>query len=120
MRRSRRNWTLGRPGAGPRRLAAAAAFLERSVALTVNPARRTERTLAAAQTSLQAGAFGKARELLATAEAGPLDEFASARVDLLRGQIAFASGLGSALRRCCSRRPSGLSRSTSTWRARRT
>ena len=29
------------------------------------------------------------------AEAGPLDELASARVDLLRGQIAFASGLGS-------------------------
>jgi DNA-binding CsgD family transcriptional regulator len=76
-------------------LPAAAAFLERSVALTVNPARRTERTLAAAQTSLQAGAFSKARELLATAEAGPLDEFASARLDLLRGQIAFASGLGS-------------------------
>jgi DNA-binding NarL/FixJ family response regulator len=76
-------------------LAAAAAFLERAVALTVNPARRTERTLAAAQTSLQAGAFSKARELLAMAEAGPLDEFASARVDLLRGQIAFASGLGS-------------------------
>ena len=76
-------------------LAAAAAFLERAVALTVNPARRTERTLAAAQTSLQAGAFSKARELLAMAEAGPLDEFASARLDLLRGQIAFASGLGS-------------------------
>ena len=76
-------------------LAAAAAFLERSVVLTVDPARRTERTLAAAQTSLQAGAFGKAREQLVTAEAGPLDEFASARVDLLRGQIAFASGLGS-------------------------
>ena len=33
--------------------------------------------------------------LLGTAEAGPLDDFASARVDLLRGQIAFASGLGS-------------------------
>ena len=29
------------------------------------------------------------------AEAWPLDEFASARVDLLRGQVAFASGLGS-------------------------
>jgi hypothetical protein len=29
------------------------------------------------------------------AQAGPLDELASARVDLLRGQIAFASGLGS-------------------------
>ena len=29
------------------------------------------------------------------AQAGPQDELASARVDLLRGQIAFASGLGS-------------------------
>ena len=76
-------------------LAAAAAFLERSVLLTADPARRAERTLAAAQANMQAGAFGKALELLATAEAGPLDEFASARVDLLRGQIAFASGLGS-------------------------
>ena len=63
--------------------------------LTVDPARRAERTLAAAQANLQAGAFDKALDLLATAEAGPLDEFASARVDLLRGQIAFASGLGS-------------------------
>jgi len=76
-------------------LAAAAAFLERAVALTADPARHAERALAAAQASLQAGAFGKALELLATAEAGPLDEFASARVDLLRGQIAFASSLGS-------------------------
>jgi DNA-binding CsgD family transcriptional regulator len=76
-------------------LAAAAAFLERSVALTADPARHAERILAAAQASMQAGAFGKALELLATAEAGRLDEFASARVDLLRGQIAFASSLGS-------------------------
>ncbi len=51
--------------------------------------------MAAAQASLQAGAFGDALELLVTAEAGPLDEFQKARVDLLRGQIAFASGLGS-------------------------
>jgi len=76
-------------------LAAAAAFLERSVALTVDPPRRTERMLAATQASLQAGALDKARELLAIAEAGPLDELAGARADLLRGQIAFASGLGS-------------------------
>jgi DNA-binding CsgD family transcriptional regulator len=76
-------------------LAAAAAFLERALALTVDPARRGERTLAAAQANLRAGAFGKALELLATAEARPLDEFASARVDLLRGQIAFAAGPGS-------------------------
>jgi DNA-binding CsgD family transcriptional regulator/tetratricopeptide (TPR) repeat protein len=76
-------------------LAAAAAFLERSVSLTVDPARRAERSLAAAQAYLQAGAFGNALDLLAAAEAGPLDELASARVDLLRGHAAFASGRGS-------------------------
>ena len=76
-------------------LAAAAAFLERSVSLTADPTRRTERSLAAAQAYLQAGAFGNALDLLAAAEAGPLDEFASARVDLLRGHAAFASGRGS-------------------------
>jgi len=43
----------------------------------------------------QAGAFGEALELLATAEARPLDELASTRVDLLRGNVAFASGSGS-------------------------
>ena len=75
-------------------LAAAAAFLERSAVLTADPARYAERALAAALANLQAGAFDKALELLVTAQAGPLDEFASARVDLLRGQIAFASGLG--------------------------
>jgi hypothetical protein len=75
-------------------LAAAAAFLERSVLLTADPAQHAERVLAAAQTSLQAGAFGKAQDLLATAEAGPLDELQSARVDLLRAQITFASGPG--------------------------
>jgi DNA-binding CsgD family transcriptional regulator len=76
-------------------LAAAAAFLERAVALTVDPASRAGRTLAAAQASLQAGAFGKALELVAAAEAGPLDESQGARADWLRGQIAFASGPGS-------------------------
>jgi DNA-binding CsgD family transcriptional regulator len=76
-------------------LAAAAAFLERSVLLTLDPARRAERTLAAAQANLQAGSFGTALELLATAEAGPLDELQSARIDLLRGEIVFASGVGS-------------------------
>ena len=76
-------------------LAAVAAFLERSVALTADPARHAERILAAATASVQAGAFGKALELLATAEAGPLSEVQSARVDLLRGLIAFATSLGS-------------------------
>jgi DNA-binding CsgD family transcriptional regulator len=76
-------------------LAAATAFLERAALLTPDPARRAGRTLAATQASLQAGAFGKALELLATAEAGPLDELQGARADWLRGQIAFASGPGS-------------------------
>jgi AAA ATPase domain len=76
-------------------LAAAAAFLERSAALTLDPARRAERALAAAQAKYQAGAFDAALGLLATAEAGPLDEFQSAQVDLLRGQIVYASGRGS-------------------------
>ena len=79
-------------------LAAAAAFGERSVLLTADPARHAERVLTAAQVNMQAGAFGKAHELLAEAEAqgpGQLDELASARVALLRGQITFASGLGS-------------------------
>ena len=76
-------------------LAAAAAFLERSALLTVDPARRTERMLAAAQANLQAGALDRVLELLGTAEAGSLDEFASARGDLLRGQVAYAQNRGS-------------------------
>jgi DNA-binding CsgD family transcriptional regulator/tetratricopeptide (TPR) repeat protein len=76
-------------------LAAAAAFLGRSVLLTADPARHAGHTLAAARASLQAGAFGKALELLAEAEAGPLDELASARADLLRGQVTFATSRGS-------------------------
>ena len=43
-------------------LAAAAAFLERAVALTEDPARRADRALAAAQANFQAGAFDVALE----------------------------------------------------------
>ena len=74
-------------------LAAAAAFLQRAVALTQDRARRADRALAAAQASFLAGEFDAALGLVATAEAGPLDEFQRARVDLLRGHVAFASGL---------------------------
>jgi len=76
-------------------LAAAAAFLERAATLTLQPARRAERALAAAQANYQAGAFDTALRLLAAAEAGPLGEFQHAQGDLLRGQIAFASSRGS-------------------------
>jgi len=74
-------------------MAAAAAFLERAVRLTADPERLAERTLAAAQASMQAGALDKALDLLIMTEAWPLDELAAARVDLLRGQVAFASGM---------------------------
>jgi len=73
-------------------LAAAAAFLRRSVALTPERDRRMERALAAAQASLHAGAFDAALEMLAIVESAPLDALKRARVDLLRGQIAFAQG----------------------------
>jgi DNA-binding CsgD family transcriptional regulator len=75
-------------------LAAAAAFLERSVLLTPDPARRAGRALDAAQANLRAGAFAKARELLAEAEAHPLGGFQRAHADLVRAWLAFATGRG--------------------------
>jgi DNA-binding CsgD family transcriptional regulator len=75
-------------------LAAAAAFLERGVILTPDPARRAGRALAAANTKFQAGAFDAAQDLLAVAEAGPLSEFEQGRVDLLRAQLAFVTNRG--------------------------
>jgi DNA-binding CsgD family transcriptional regulator len=71
-------------------LAAATALLERATELTPEPARRAQRALAAAQAAHDAGASDAALGLLATAQAGPLDELHRARVDLLRAQIAFA------------------------------
>ena len=75
-------------------LAAAMAFFERAVLLTGDPGRRAGRALAAAQASLQVGAFDRALELLTVVDAGPLDDLQRARATLLRGQIAFARGLG--------------------------
>ena len=76
-------------------VAAAAAFLRRSAELTVDPARRAQRALAAARASFQAGAFEAALGLVTTAQAGPLDQRQTARVDLVRGQLAFTSGRAS-------------------------
>ncbi len=75
--------------------AAAAAFLARSAGLTMDPARRIERALAAAHAKYLAGAPGAALELLRTAQVGPLTELQMAQVDLLHGQIAFAVSRGS-------------------------
>jgi DNA-binding CsgD family transcriptional regulator len=75
-------------------LAAAAAFRQRAVALTSERSERTDRALSAAVASLHAGDFENALKLLAVAQAETLDEPRHARVELLRGQVAFASGMG--------------------------
>jgi hypothetical protein len=69
--------------------AAAAAFWERAVALTPDPADRSSRALVAAQAKFAAGDFEGSRILLADAEIGPLTELEQAKADLLHGQMAF-------------------------------
>jgi DNA-binding CsgD family transcriptional regulator len=108
----RRAWHLAEAAAGPDEnvaveleraagraqarggLAAAAAFLERAAALTREPERHAERALAAAQTQFEAGALDDALALIATAEAGAVDDAQRARMHLLRAQIVFASKRG--------------------------
>jgi DNA-binding CsgD family transcriptional regulator len=75
-------------------LAASAAFLQRSVTLTAEPGRHTERALAAALANLHVGAFDIALGLLAQAEAQAVDDLQRARVEQLRGQIEWASVSG--------------------------
>jgi tetratricopeptide (TPR) repeat protein len=70
-------------------VAAAAAFLERAAALTLDPQRHSARALAAAQAWHQAGGHDRALELLEIAEAGPLGELDRARAERLRAQIIF-------------------------------
>ena len=68
--------------------AAAAGFLERSVDLTPDPARRAERALAAAEARYLAGSGEDALRLAALAERGLLDEPQRVHVDVLRGRVA--------------------------------
>lgn len=68
-------------------IAATAAFLRRSAALTPDRHRQLQRALAAAQACVQAGAFDAALDVLAT-----IDASQGAFVGALRGQIAFAQG----------------------------
>jgi DNA-binding CsgD family transcriptional regulator len=76
-------------------LAAAAAFLERAAELTPDLARRGRRALAAAQAKFESGALEAAHELLAVADACPLDDLQRARLSHLRAQIVFARSRGS-------------------------
>jgi len=75
-------------------LAAAAAFLERAVMLTLDPARRARRALAAARVKAQAGQYSAALDLLTVAESGPASSFQRAHAGLLRAQIAFYANRG--------------------------
>jgi DNA-binding CsgD family transcriptional regulator len=75
-------------------LAAAAAFLERAVALTPDRARRARRALLAAGAAHAAGAPGAASTLLITARSGPLTELEGSQCELLAARIAFSSGRG--------------------------
>ncbi|MEU2718215.1 AAA family ATPase [Streptomyces sp. NPDC007205] len=73
-------------------VAAAAAFLERSAALTIGPVQRAERVLAAADAKLSVGDFDKAAELLTTIRTD--DPGQAARADLLRGRLSFVRRRG--------------------------
>ena len=73
-------------------LAASAALLERSAALTLDPARRAQRLLAAASAHLEAGSLETAAGLLASADASPLDDMSRAQLDLLRARHAMVRG----------------------------
>lgn len=75
-------------------LAAQAAFLERAIELTYDPARRPARILAAARARHQSGSSEAALALLADLETAPLDGPTRAGVEVLRAQIAFFSSRG--------------------------
>ena len=75
-------------------VAGAAAFLQRSVALTEEPARRADRALAAAHAHLHAGAFDVGLGVLAEAEADAVDDLQRARVEQLRAEINRAANSG--------------------------
>ena len=98
--------------------AAAAAFLERAVDLTVDPSCRAERALAAADAKYLAGSAEDALRLAAVAERGPLNEFDRARVDVLRVGWRRCSVAPATRRRFCSAPPGGSSGSIAALLAR--
>ncbi|WP_406425647.1 ATP-binding protein [Streptomyces sp. NBC_01589] len=71
--------------------AAAAAFLAHAAVLTPDPRRKATRALAAAQAKLRAGAPAAARDLLALARSGALDELGQARADLVEARTSLAA-----------------------------
>ena len=75
-------------------MAAAAAFWERAVALTPDPAQRAKRALAAAEAKYAAGDFMATQQLLAAADTGFLDQRGQARRERMHAQIAFGLNRG--------------------------
>jgi DNA-binding CsgD family transcriptional regulator len=76
-------------------VAAAATFLQRSVALTSDPGKRADRAVAAAHANLHAGRFDAGLGLLAGAEVDAVDDLQRARVEQLRAEIIRAWNSGS-------------------------
>jgi DNA-binding CsgD family transcriptional regulator len=74
--------------------AAAAAFMQRSVELTVDRSRRVSRALAAAEAKRQVGALEEALSLVNLAQQEPLDDFQHAQLETLRARVAFALNRG--------------------------
>ena len=70
-------------------LAAAGIFLERAAAFTLDPSRRAQRTLAAAQTKHEAGLLDEALALLSATEAQDLDDVRRPRVDYESHAVAL-------------------------------
>jgi DNA-binding CsgD family transcriptional regulator len=75
-------------------IAALVAFLEKATSLTLDPARRAARALAAAEAKYDAGAYNAALGLLGIAEAGPLEPAQRARADIARARAVWAQGRG--------------------------
>ena len=102
-------------------LAAAGAFLERSVALSADPERRAERALAAAEASLNAGAYESALRAHGRRGGKPARRVATRPPRAAaRRRPRTLNTVAATLRRCCCapRRPS--SRSIRSSHARRT
>ncbi|NKY25960.1 helix-turn-helix transcriptional regulator [Nocardia gamkensis] len=73
-------------------MAAAAAFLQRSVLLTIDAGRRAERAVAAADASVRAGDLDAARRFIDIADVDAHSDLLRARAHLVRGRIAHAAG----------------------------
>jgi len=75
-------------------LAAAAAFLERATALTLDPGKRTERALAAASAHVRASGFDAARDLLSVVKALTPNDFQQARIEMIEAELSFMTTRG--------------------------